>query len=119
MPAVREGPAVAVASTVTAWLTQRVGCGSVGVAKETLTGSLSTRTVFWAVYSTPAAFVAVRSTGKDPSVATCDRVSTPNDQLTGVGHCCQTVLSRGSGGPFDCTLPALAEELQMPETSLA
>ena len=35
-------------------------------------------------------------------VGTWERVSTLNDQLTGLGHCCHTVLSLGSAGPFSC-----------------
>jgi hypothetical protein len=40
-----EGPAVACAETVTAWLTHTLGFGSFGVLKETLTRSLSTYSV--------------------------------------------------------------------------
>ena len=98
----------AVASTVTAWLTQRLGFGSFGVRNDTPTGSLSTQTLSVAVLTMPAAFVALRSIWKLPLGGTCERVSTPNDQLTGFGHCCQTESSRGSDGPFSTSGPAMA-----------
>ena len=65
----------------------------------------------------PAALVALRSIWNFPSVGTCERVSTPNDQLTGLGHCCQTESSRGSDGPFNAPLDRAPEE-QIPDTSL-
>ena len=46
-------------------------------------------------------------------------MSTLNDQETGLGHCCQTAVFCGSEGPFSCAFPAVASELQIPETSLA
>src|SRR6201995_2015035 len=84
-PPTPEGPAVGVASTVTAWLTQTPGFGSFGVWKETATGSLSTDTVFEADPPTPAALTAVTAIWKLPSVGTCECVSTGKDQLTGLG----------------------------------
>src|ERR1700729_1407945 len=100
IPPTPEGPALGVASTVTEWLTQTLGLASFGVWNDTPTGSLSTNTVFGAVSTIPAAFTALRSISKLPAVGTWERVSMPNGQLTGFGHCCQTELSRGSEGPF-------------------
>ena len=42
IPPTPEGPAVALASTVTAWLTQTLGLASLGVRERYATGSLST-----------------------------------------------------------------------------
>ena len=44
IPPTPDGPALGVASTVTAWLTQTLGFGSFGVRNDTPTGSLSTNT---------------------------------------------------------------------------
>ena len=118
IPPTPEGPALGKASTVTAWLTQKPGFGSFGVRNDTPTGSLSTKTLSVAVLTMPAAFVALSAIWNFPSVGTCDRVSTPNDQLTGLGHCCQTESSRGSEGPFNVPLGSEAPEEQIPETSL-
>ena len=104
---------------LTAWLTQTVGVGYFGLRSDTETGSLSTDTTFWATYSLPAAFVQLRSMVRLPSVGTCDRVSTLNDQLTGSGHCCHTVVFRGSEGPLTTPFATVASEEQIPETSLA
>ena len=58
IPPTPEGPAVALALTVTAWLTHTVGFVSFGAVSDTETGSLSTLTVLDGADTTPAAFVA-------------------------------------------------------------
>ena len=73
IPPTPDGPAVAVASTVTAWLTQTLGFASFGVRNDTPTGSLSTDTARRRVYSTPAALVALEvdrqaSVGRAPAI---------------------------------------------------
>ena len=55
MPPTPDGPALAAASTVTAWLTHTLGFGSSGVLNDTPTGSLSTFSVSDTWLGTPAA----------------------------------------------------------------
>ena len=70
MPPTPDGPALAVESTVTLWLTHKVGFGSFEVSSDTTTGSLSTLTVLDGAVTTPAAFTAYSWIGKYPLVGT-------------------------------------------------
>jgi hypothetical protein len=67
VPPTPEGPALALAPTATAWLTQTFGFGSVGVASDTLTGSLSTWSVSEDEVDRPAAFVTLIVSGSVPA----------------------------------------------------
>ena len=65
IPPTPEGPALAVANTVTAWLAQMVRLASFDVLSATSTGSLSTWSVSESAVLSPAALIALIASGRD------------------------------------------------------
>jgi hypothetical protein len=69
-PPTPEGPAVALANTVTAWFAQTLPLASFDVLSDTVTGSSSTCSVSEDDVITLAAFIALIVTGSEPSPGT-------------------------------------------------